>query len=67
MSNGSDARMYVNAIGRKIERVTGVNHNTNINWVRKAGYLPNAIDTNVRSYYKLATSLSEVLDYPSTA
>lgn len=68
MSNGSNARMYVNAIGRKIERVTGVNHNTIINWVRKAGLsLPNAIDTNVRRFYTVATSLSEVLDYPSTA
>ena len=30
-------RMYVNGMGfRAIERVTGINHNTVINWVRQA-------------------------------
>lgn len=37
-------RMYVNGMEfRGIERVTGINHNTVINWVRKAGLsLPDA-------------------------
>lgn len=37
-------KMYVNGLGfRAIERVTGVNHNTVIRWVRKsATALPNA-------------------------
>jgi len=37
-------RMYVNGLGfRAIERVTGVNHNTVIRWVRKSSIaLPNA-------------------------
>ncbi len=37
-------KMYVNGMGfRAIERVTGVNHNTVIRWVRKsANTLPNA-------------------------
>ena len=36
--------MYVNGIGfRAIERLTGVNHNTVINWVKEvAGKLPDA-------------------------
>ena len=36
--------MYVNGLGfRAIERVTGVNHNTVINWVRQAANsLPDA-------------------------
>ena len=37
-------KMYVNGLGfRAIERITGVNHNTVIRWVRKsASALPNA-------------------------
>ena len=37
-------KMYVNGLGfRAIERITGVNHNTVIRWVRKsANALPNA-------------------------
>ena len=36
-------KMYVNGLGfRAIERVTGVNHNTVIRWVRNALALPNA-------------------------
>ena len=36
--------MYVNGLGfRAIERITGVNHNTVIRWVRKSAHgLPNA-------------------------
>jgi len=31
--------MYVNAQGfRAIERITGVNHNTVINWVKQVGF-----------------------------
>jgi transposase-like protein len=30
--------MYLNGMGNRwIERVTGINHNTIINWVKKAG------------------------------
>ncbi len=33
-------KMYVNGIGfRAIERTTGINHNTIINWVKKAASL----------------------------
>ena len=37
-------KMYVNGLGfRAIERITGVNHNTVIRWVRKSAHaLPNA-------------------------
>lgn len=39
-------KLYVNGLGfRAIERVTGVNHNTIINWVKKAGNsLPEGAD-----------------------
>lgn len=34
-------KMYVNGLGfRAIERVTGVNHNTVIRWVRKSALAP---------------------------
>jgi transposase-like protein len=38
--------MYVNGLGfRAIERITGVNHNTVINWVKQVGFsLPDAPD-----------------------
>jgi len=38
--------MYVNGQGfRAIERITGVNHNTVINWVKQVGFsLPDAPD-----------------------
>ena len=38
--------MYVNGLGfRAIERITGVNHNTVINWVKQVGFsLPDAAD-----------------------
>lgn len=38
--------IYVNGMGfRAIERVTGVNHNTITNWVKKAGnFLPEGSD-----------------------
>lgn len=41
-------KMYLNGMGfRGIERVTGVNHNTIINWVRLAGLaLPDAPSSN---------------------
>lgn len=41
-------RMYVNGMGfRGIERVTGINHNIVINWVREAGLsLPDAPDSD---------------------
>ncbi len=36
--NNIARELYVNGMGfRAIERVTGVNHNTIINWVKKAG------------------------------
>lgn len=36
-------KMYVNGIGRGIERVTGVHHTTVINWVKQVGLdLPDA-------------------------
>lgn len=45
MLKESDARMYVNGMGfRAIERATGINHNTIVNWVREAGLaLPDAL------------------------
>ncbi len=38
--------MYVNGLEfRAIERITGVNHNTVINWVKQVGFsLPDARD-----------------------
>ena len=41
-------KMYLNGMGfRGIERVTGINHNTIINWVRQAGItLPDAPDSD---------------------
>jgi len=40
-------KMYLNGMGfRGIERVSGINHNTIINWVRQAGLsLPDAPET----------------------
>lgn len=35
-------RMYYNGLGfREIERLTGISHNTIINWVRQAEFSPN--------------------------
>src|SRR5919202_1172808 len=40
-------RMHYNGLGfREIERLTGISHNTIINWVRQAGLLPNNSEVN---------------------
>jgi transposase-like protein len=40
-------RMYYNGLGfREIERLTGISHNTIINWVRQAELSPNDSEVN---------------------
>lgn len=40
-------KMHQNGLGfRKIERLTGISHNTIINWARQAGALPDDFEVN---------------------
>lgn len=40
-------KMHQNGLGfREIERLTGISHNTIINWVRQGGVLPSDLENN---------------------